>query len=150
MCTRLKSIGTNPDCGRAAAGPYESGCPRALQYKKFRAMGTRLVQSPQIDPRNARFPLEIRKLRIHRLGVYAAGRIPARRKVIEHTGERISRREATQLRSEYPCHNPLGSRVLLQQAGDRAGRGIDRGLLHFGPGAVAKVRLRSRGLPRAD
>jgi SET domain-containing protein len=57
------------------------------------AMVTRLIQSPQIDERHACFRLSIRKSRIHRLGVYAAERIPPRRKVIEYTGERISRRE---------------------------------------------------------
>ncbi|HEX6544995.1 MAG TPA: SET domain-containing protein-lysine N-methyltransferase [Bryobacteraceae bacterium] len=37
--------------------------------------------------------------KIHRWGVYAAEPIPARRKVIEYTGEKISRRE-TKRRSE--------------------------------------------------
>ena len=36
----------------------------------------------------------IRKSKIHRYGVYAQERIPANRKVIEYTGERINRREA--------------------------------------------------------
>jgi len=35
----------------------------------------------------------LRQSPIHRYGVYAAEEIPARRKVIEYTGERISRRE---------------------------------------------------------
>jgi uncharacterized protein len=52
-----------------------------------------LIRSPRIDPRYACFQLEIRKSRIHRFGVYALERIPARRKVIEYTGERISRGE---------------------------------------------------------
>ena len=52
-----------------------------------------LVKSPCIDPRHACFRLEIRESRIHRRGVYALEPIPARRKVIEYTGERISRRE---------------------------------------------------------
>jgi len=56
-------------------------------------MATALVKSPMIDPRYARFRLEIRESRIHRRGVYALERIPARVKVIEYTGERISRRE---------------------------------------------------------
>jgi len=56
-------------------------------------MGTALVKSPSIDPRHACFRLEIRESSIHRRGVYACERIPARRKVIEYTGERISRRE---------------------------------------------------------
>ena len=56
-------------------------------------MGTVLVKKPAIDPRYACFKLAIRTSRIHRRGVYALERIPARRKVIEYTGERISRRE---------------------------------------------------------
>ena len=56
-------------------------------------MATRLVKNPQIDPRYCRFQLRIGESKIHRRGVYAEERIPAQRKVIEYTGERISRRE---------------------------------------------------------
>ena len=56
-------------------------------------MGTALIKTPSIDPRHSRFRLEIRESRIHRRGVYACEPIPPRRKVIEYTGERISRRE---------------------------------------------------------
>lgn len=49
---------------------------------------------PRIDPRHAAFRLEVRPSRIHRWGVYALERIPARRKVIEYTGERIARAES--------------------------------------------------------
>jgi len=52
-----------------------------------------------INPEYARFKLEIRPSKIHRWGVYAGENIPPRRKVIEYTGERISRRE-TKRRSE--------------------------------------------------
>ena len=62
-------------------------------------MATRVSESPSIDPRHACFRLEIRGSRIHHRGVYAIEPIPARRKVIEYTGERISRRE-TKRRSE--------------------------------------------------
>ena len=51
------------------------------------------IKSPRIDPRYACFRLEIRESKIHRRGVYALERIPARRKVIEYIGERIGRRE---------------------------------------------------------
>ena len=57
-------------------------------------MGSTPVKSPAIDPRHACFKIAIRRSRIHRYGVYAEERIPARRKVIEYTGERINRREA--------------------------------------------------------
>ncbi len=56
-------------------------------------MATALIKSPVIDPRHARFLLAIRESKIHRRGVYALEPIPPRRKVIEYTGERISRRE---------------------------------------------------------
>ncbi len=56
-------------------------------------MPTKLIASPVIDPRLACYGLEIRESKIHRRGVYARERIPARRKVIEYTGELISRRE---------------------------------------------------------
>jgi uncharacterized protein len=56
-------------------------------------MATVLIKSPAIDRRYASFELSIRGSRIHRRGVYAEEPIPARRKVIEYTGERISRRE---------------------------------------------------------
>ena len=56
-------------------------------------MATTLIKSPVIDPRYTQFRLAIRESKIHRRGVYALEPIPARRKVIEYTGERISRKE---------------------------------------------------------
>jgi SET domain-containing protein len=50
-------------------------------------------QAPFIDPRYACFKLRLGPSRIHRWGVYAEELIPARRKIIEYTGEKISRRE---------------------------------------------------------
>jgi SET domain-containing protein len=47
----------------------------------------------RIDPKHARYRLHLSHSPIHRWGVYAAEPIPYRRKVIEYTGERISRRE---------------------------------------------------------
>lgn len=47
----------------------------------------------RIDSRFAPFRLRLRRSPIHGWGVYAAEQIPARRKVIEYTGQRISRRE---------------------------------------------------------
>jgi SET domain-containing protein len=54
---------------------------------------------PAISEKYASFKLEIKPSKIHRWGVYAGENIPARRKVIEYTGERISRIE-TRRRSE--------------------------------------------------
>jgi len=48
---------------------------------------------PRIDPKYACFRLKVARSGIHGWGVYAGESIPAGRKVIEYTGERISRRE---------------------------------------------------------
>jgi SET domain-containing protein len=56
-------------------------------------MGTALIKAPSIDSRFTKFRLQIRDSRIHKRGVYALEHIPAQRKVIEYTGEKISRRE---------------------------------------------------------
>lgn len=53
---------------------------------------------PKIDPKYSRFPLRVGESKIHRWGVYADGDIPANRKVIEYTGERIGEREAERRR----------------------------------------------------
>ena len=55
--------------------------------------------APRVDTRFACFKMKLAPSKIHRWGVYAAEFIPAGRKVIEYTGERISRRE-TRRRSE--------------------------------------------------
>jgi len=54
---------------------------------------------PKIDPDYTCFKIKLAKSKIHRWGIYAAEFIPAGRKVIEYTGEKISRRE-TKRRSE--------------------------------------------------
>jgi SET domain-containing protein len=54
---------------------------------------------PVIDENFTNFKLDVRPSKIHRWGVYAGENIPARRKVIEYTGERISRTE-TRRRSD--------------------------------------------------
>lgn len=59
---------------------------------------------PVIDSRFASFRLEARPSKIHRWGVYALERIPARRKVIEYTGEKISRRETKRRGEERDLH----------------------------------------------
>lgn len=57
-------------------------------------MGTAPIKAPSLDPRYTCFELSIRRSKIHRYGVYAEVPIPANRKVIEYTGERLNRREA--------------------------------------------------------
>lgn len=60
-------------------------------------------QIPFVDPKYACFNLEVRPSAIHRWGLYAAEFIPKRRKIIEYTGEKISRRE-TKRRAEGPLN----------------------------------------------
>jgi SET domain-containing protein len=55
-------------------------------------------QVSKIDPQHARFPLRVGKSKIHRRGVYAVGDIPAHRKVIEYTGEKIGPHTAARRR----------------------------------------------------
>jgi hypothetical protein len=64
-------------------------------------MASSLAKTSQIDLRYCNFRLRIAESSIHRRGVYAAETIPPRRKVIEYTGERISRRE-TNRRGQGP------------------------------------------------
>jgi SET domain-containing protein len=63
------------------------------------ASGSAKTKTPEINSKFAAYKLRIAPSKIHRWGVYADEFIPARRKVIEYTGERISRRE-TKRRAE--------------------------------------------------
>lgn len=49
---------------------------------------------PRLNPRFACFKLSIRRSRIERFGVFTKETIPAGKRVIQYTGERISQREA--------------------------------------------------------
>jgi hypothetical protein len=53
-------------------------------------MAARRKHQPRIDSRHARFRLKIGESRIHRWGVFAEERIPARRNVIEYVGEHVN------------------------------------------------------------
>ena len=57
-------------------------------------MGTDLVAKPKLDPKFTCFKLIIRRSKIHRYGVFAGEPIPANRKVIEYTGQRLNRKQA--------------------------------------------------------
>jgi len=57
-------------------------------------MGTDLVKAPKLNPDFMCFKLTIRRSKIHRYGVFAGQRIPAKHKVIEYTGKRLNRKEA--------------------------------------------------------
>jgi uncharacterized protein len=61
------------------------------------------AKTPEIDSRYAKFRMRVRPSKIHRWGVYALEAIPKGRKIIEYTGEKISRRE-TKRRSDGPLH----------------------------------------------
>ena len=50
-------------------------------------------QVPRVDPKRSWFRIEVRPSRIHRWGVFALEPIPARRRVIEYTGEKIDKAE---------------------------------------------------------
>ena len=58
---------------------------------------------PMLDPRYCSFRLRVGPSKIHRWGVYADEFIPARRKIIEYTGEKVSRRE-TKRRAQGPLN----------------------------------------------
>jgi hypothetical protein len=70
---------------------------------------------PRLDPDACRFALTWGPSGIHRWGIFAAERIPRRRRVIEYTGERIGRAEAFRRR--------LRPRAYLFRVGPR--RAID-------------------------
>ena len=53
-----------------------------------------MLEDARIDPRYTHFRIVVRQSNIHGLGVYTLEPIPPRHKVIEYTGERVSRRES--------------------------------------------------------
>jgi SET domain-containing protein len=70
---------------------------------KAKATISKNADQPALDPRFCNFKLRLGKSKIHRWGVFAAEFIPARRKIMEYTGEKISRRE-TKRRAEGPLN----------------------------------------------
>ena len=55
-------------------------------------MADELIHKPKLDPGASQFALKLRRSKIHRFGVFSMEDIPKRTRVIEYTGERISRR----------------------------------------------------------
>jgi SET domain-containing protein len=55
---------------------------------------TRGNGKPLLDPTRCNFDIEFRPSKIHRWGAFTNEQIPARRRIIEYTGERISWAEA--------------------------------------------------------
>ena len=58
------------------------------------------ADTPRINPDFACFGMKLGSSKIHRWGVYATEFIPAGRKVIEYTGEKINRRETKRRANE--------------------------------------------------
>lgn len=58
---------------------------------------------PVLDPLFCSYKLKVAPSAIHRWGVFAEEFIPARRKIIEYTGEKVNRRE-TKRRAEGPLN----------------------------------------------
>ncbi len=59
---------------------------------------------PKIDERHACFPLRVFRSKIHRWGIKAQSDIPANRKIIEYTGERINRKETKRRADSTELH----------------------------------------------
>ncbi len=66
--------------------------PKAGRVPARQDKGTN-APAPEMDPKAAGFRLRLAYSPIHRWGVYAEEVIPKGRKIIEYTGEKISRRE---------------------------------------------------------
>jgi len=61
-------------------------------------------ESPRLLEKYCAFRLSIKPSPVHRWGLYAEEAIPAKRKVIEYTGEKISRKETKRRSEERPLH----------------------------------------------
>jgi len=66
----------------------------ARRGRAERRAGAGEGEPPVVDPRYCRYDVRVGKSPIQGWGVYAEERIPAGRKVIEYTGEKILRKEA--------------------------------------------------------
>ena len=71
-----------------AAGNNQFWVLKHADPESYRAARRR--QKPRINPQYARFRLRVGKSRIHRFGVFALEPIPARRNVIDYTGELVN------------------------------------------------------------
>jgi uncharacterized protein len=88
-------------------------------------MADELILKPKLDPRASKFALQLRGSRIHRFGVFAMEDISKRKRVIEYTGERISRRTISRrLEGEFTYIFMLGFLLRDRRSGRRV-RGGD-------------------------
>ena len=72
--------------------------------KFAKAAVAREPEKLRLDEKYCAYKLSIKPSPIHRWGLFAEEKIPARRKVIESRGERISRRETKRRADERPLH----------------------------------------------
>jgi hypothetical protein len=89
---RIEPLGTGSRWLYAAERGKEAWLLKHPDPQLYRS--AKRKHQPKIDPRYARFRLRIGPSSIHDVGVFAAERIPARRRVIEYTGERVNPVEA--------------------------------------------------------
>lgn len=88
--------------GQGKPWPYETPCHvwlrplAALRYHDSTMPKHAATPVPIINLKYSCFRLRVGSSKIHRWGVYAAEDIPANRKVIEYTGEKIGPREVKQ------------------------------------------------------
>jgi hypothetical protein len=95
------ALGAAPAFAQEDSAKLEAVKEFRIYFKKFKEESQQVeavndegvAVTGTINPAFAGFRLAVRRSRIHRMGVFAEKPIPAWRKVIEYTGERISRRE---------------------------------------------------------
>ena len=85
-CSTTCLVATRPE---HPSGPAESvaATPLRIALVPMRSL------AHKIDPQCCCFRLRLRRSRIHRWGIYAGEDIPANRKVIEYTGQRLNPRQ---------------------------------------------------------
>jgi len=92
----IATLGIDPTASGSgwlyAAGDGEFWLLKHSDPASYRA--ARRTLKPRINPESARFRLRAGKSPIHRFGVFAAERIPARRTVIDYTGELVTKVES--------------------------------------------------------
>lgn len=75
---------------------YDQGMAKKeklTEYQRIVVLPGLGPKKPRLDRSKTYFKLEIRRSRIHRWGVFALEDIPARRRVIEYTGQKIDAEE---------------------------------------------------------
>jgi hypothetical protein len=97
--TKTASVKAMPRSGKQTSGLAVSAARSQTVLNGFSGKSGAPTPAPRLLPQYACFRLKLASSKIHRWGIYAGEPIPPRKKVIEYTGERISRRE-TKRRAE--------------------------------------------------